>query len=47
MLSNVLRDLPFSGDQPLKPAADRYVQHSFGMQINKIDKARRMGTVIG
>jgi hypothetical protein len=65
MTSNVLRD------QPLKPAADRYVQHStaqhsasqhstaqhntahhsttqcsFGKEINKMKKARKMDTVI-
>jgi hypothetical protein len=47
MTSNVLRDLPFSGDQPMKPAADlyRYAQFSFGKQINKMNKARIMDTV--
>jgi len=47
MIWNVLRDLHFSGDQPLQPAADRYVQLSFGMKINKINNARIMVTVIG
>jgi hypothetical protein len=45
--SKVLRDFPFSEDQPLKPAADRHVQRICGKEIDEINKARRMDAVIG